>query len=161
MNQDIQQIIQQHKDKIFKTCLGFTNSREDAKDLVQEVLINIWLGLQKFRGEAQLSTWIYRVTVNTCLMHKRKKKVATAPLPDRDLEARESNAPEETDQKKLHLLRQFLQELPERDRLLMILYLENLTYQEIAEVIGLKANNVGVRINRIKTRLKRKFEAHG
>ena len=162
MQKQIEHIISNHKDKIFKTCLGFTFDVEEAKDLVQEVLVNIWLGLEKFRKESSISTWVYRITVNTCLMHQRKKKILLAPLNEFENQlAEDSIISDPADNHNLSLLRKFLSELPDKDRVIMVLYLENLRYQEISEITGLSSNHIGVKINRIKKSISKKFKQHG
>jgi len=143
MKKEINHIITTHQAKIYKTCLGFTGDPELAKDLLQEVCINLWLGLEKFEGQATVATWIYRVTVNTCLMYKRKKRPVTVNL-DSFLETKtEAQTTTETTSADLQLLQQFITELPEKERLIIILYLENLTYKEIAKVLGLSVNYIG------------------
>jgi len=156
MSQNIKHIIEVHQDKIYKTCLGFTGNSEEAKDLLQEVCINLWLGLEKFRKDATMSTWIYRVTVNTCLMYKRKKKVDTVAL-SAIQELPISVSDNATVDKEVKLLQQFISALPEKERIIIILYLENLSYEEIAEVTGISTNYIGVKINRIKKLLTKKF----
>lgn len=160
MQEQIDHIIATHKDKIYKTCLGFTADQTTAKDLVQEVLINIWSGLKNFRKDANISTWIYRITVNTCLMHQRKKKVHLMSLSTMTKEIPAHDVDKNLDEE-IVLLRRFLSELPEKDRLIMILYLEKLSYEEIASILGLTKSNIGVRINRIKKILQTKFKQHG
>ena len=158
MQKEIQHIIKTHQDKIFKTCLGFTGNAEEAKDLVQEVCIHLWQGLEKFRQDANISTWIYRVTVNTCLMYKRKRKVTTIDLSSiQEPKANDENNVDKS-AKDLKLLQQFIAELPEKERIIIILYLENLSYDEIAEVTGISTNYIGVKINRIKKLLTKKFK---
>jgi len=160
MSQNIKHIIEVHQDKIYKTCLGFTGNSEEAKDLLQEVCINLWLGLAKFRKEATISTWIYRVTVNTCLMYKRKKKVDTVALSAiKELPTKEPV--DITKDNEVKLLQRFISELPEKERIIIILYLENLSYEAIAEVTGIATNYIGVKINRIKKLLTKKFKEHG
>jgi len=160
MSQNIKHIIETHKDKIFKTCLGFTGNSEEAKDLVQEVCIHLWQGLEKFRKESTISTWIYRVTVNTCLMYKRKKKVDTVALSAiKELPTKEPV--DITKDNEVKLLQRFISELPEKERIIIILYLENLSYEAIAEVTGIATNYIGVKINRIKKLLTKKFKEHG
>ena len=162
MRKDFDKIVAKHKDKIFKTCLGFAYNEEDAKDLVQEVFINIWSGLSKFKREAKISTWIYRLTINTCLMHKRKKQIEFTALKEDVADYVQVVLPtNESVAKDLLLLRKYLNELEEKDRVIMILYLENLQYDEIAEITGLTKNYIGVKISRIKNNLKLKFENHG
>jgi len=160
MSQNIKHIIELHQDKIYKTCLGFTGNSEEAKDLLQEVCINLWLGLEKFRKDATMSTWIYRVTVNTCLMYKRKKKVDTVAL-SAIQELPISVSDNATVDKEVKLLQQFISALPEKERIIIILYLENLSYEEIAEVTGISTNYIGVKINRIKKLLTKKFKEYG
>ena len=157
MTNNIKHIIETHKAKIFKTCLGFTGNSEEAKDLVQEVCINLWQGLGKFRKDANISTWIYRVTVNTCLMYKRKKKLQTIALSNVQEPKFLADKANDKAEKDLQLLRKYIAELPEKERIIIILYLENLSYEEIAEVTGITVNYLGVKINRIKKILTKKF----
>lgn len=161
MSQNIKHIIETHQDKIFKTCLGFTGNTEEAKDLVQEVCIHLWQGLEKFRKEANISTWIYRVTVNTCLMYKRKKKVRTVALSSIQEPKTGEENPTDKSADDVKLLQKLIAELPEKDRIIIILYLENLSYEEIAEVTGISTNYIGVKINRIKKLLTKKMKEHG
>jgi len=158
---EIKSIIHTHKDKIFKTCLGFTGNVEEAKDLVQEVCINLWRGLDSFQQNAQISTWVYRVTVNTCLMYKRKKRLNLLPLTNIPNTLASQESTEKGNEKDLQLLQRFIAELPEKERVIMILYLENLSYEEMADITGLTSNYIGVRINRIKKSLTKKFNQHG
>lgn len=140
--------------------MGFTGNSEEAKDLLQEVCINLWLGLEKFRKDANISTWIYRVTVNTCLMYKRKKRVETVALSAiKELPTKASE--DSNDDKEVKLLQQFIIALPEKERIIIILYLENLSYEEITDVTGISTNYIGVKINRIKKLLTKKFKEYG
>ena len=156
MQKEISHIIEMHQAKIYKTCLGFTGDIETAKDLVQEVCINLWLGFDKFRADANISTWVYRVTLNTCLMHKRKKRLNTVNLVSYKEEVEDK--PTDNINDDLKLLQQFIIELPEKERIIIILYLENLAYEEIAQIVGISTNYIGVKINRIKKILTKKFE---
>ncbi|MEM6765447.1 MAG: sigma-70 family RNA polymerase sigma factor [Bacteroidota bacterium] len=161
MQKDIQHIIQSYQGKILKTCLGFTGDPEEAKDLAQEVLINIWLGRDSFQQKSSVSTWIYRITVNTCLMYKRKKKQEFHSLSEVAEQLVLPESDHEETRLNIQLLTSFIAELAEKDRIIMILYLENLTYEEIHEVTGLTINHIGVKINRIKKQLSKKFKTYG
>ncbi|MES2731150.1 MAG: sigma-70 family RNA polymerase sigma factor [Bacteroidota bacterium] len=162
MQQEITHIIHQHKGKIYRTCLGFAGNPEDAKDIFQEVCIHLWVGIATFKGQAQLSTWIYRITVNTCLLFIRKNRSKLeVSLETISEPATENTHADESMDTKLHLLRAFIQELPEQDRLLIILSLEGLSYSQISEVTGLSSNHIGVKVNRIKKILTKKFNHHG
>lgn len=157
---DIKSIIHTHQDKIYKTCLGYLGNQEEAKDLAQEVCVNIWLGMDKIKNENYVSTWIYRVAVNTCLMHKRKKKIKTVSLSNAELIGRIENTTEFQNED-VTLLHRHISELPEQEKIIIILYLEELDYKTIAQITGLSANHIGVKINRIKKLLTQKFKAHG
>ncbi|MEM6846237.1 MAG: sigma-70 family RNA polymerase sigma factor [Bacteroidota bacterium] len=163
MKLEIQQIISQYQSKVYRTCLGFIGDEEEVKDVLQEVWINIWKGLKTFRGDAELSTWIYRITVNTCLLHIRTQKhspeTTLQEVPEMATETLENQ--EEVTARQVALLRNFLSELPEKDRLIMILYLEESSYQQISEVLGVSVNYVGVKINRIKKSISQKFKYYG
>ena len=158
MQPSIEHIIEIHQAKIYKTCLGFTGDAEQAKDLWQEVCINLWIGLEKFRGNAAIATWVYRVTVNTCLMYQRKKRLQTVPLESTHSAKLQQSDKYSKPDSGVAQLQRYIAELPEKDRLIMVLYLENLTYDEIAEIIGVSSNYIGVKINRIKKILSKKFK---
>ncbi|MEO0339727.1 MAG: sigma-70 family RNA polymerase sigma factor [Bacteroidota bacterium] len=153
MKDAFQHIIEQYRASIFKICLGYAATPTEAEDLLQEALINIWKGLKSFRQEAQLKTWIYRVTVNTCLLSLRKKRIQTTDLSTVQESHFAKHASSEQ-KEALEQLHQYIQVLPEKDRVIILLYLEELSHQEIAEVVGISANNVGVRISRVKKRLR-------
>ena len=161
MKYSIEQISQQYRASIYKICLGYAKDGQEAEDLLQETLVNIWKGLDSFKSAANIKTWIYRITVNTCLLSLRKKKVRTISL-DQVQESkfviRPFSGELNEDFARLH---RFIQQLPEKDRIIILLYLEELSHKEIAKVVGITANNVGVRINRIKKILSNKFSTHG
>ncbi len=154
MKHSLEHIIQQYKTSIFKICLGYAATQAEAEDLLQETFINIWKGLARFREEAKLKTWIYRVTVNTCLVSLRKKRIPTTALTTLQEIHLSSYSSSPENSEALELLHQHIQALPEKDRVIILLYLEALSHKEIAQVIGISANHVGVRISRIKQRLR-------
>lgn len=131
----------------------FSNNPEEVADLFQEILINLWKGFQQFRGESNVRTWIYRVSLNTCISSERKKsrKVDTLPLTmDIDLF---SDSDEDT--KQVQMLRDRINKLGPFDRAIVLLWLENLSYDEIGAIVGISAKNVSVRLVRIKEQLKK------
>ena len=153
MSSNINEIIEKYKSTIYKTCLGFTNNIEDANDLSQEVFIHIWKGIKNFRRDSSLNTWIYRITVNTCLMHHRKKKIKLFSFDDIDESLLGSTQNLNDKDEELEELYMMISKLNEKDRLIIILYLEDLSYEKIANIIGISINYVGVKINRIKKKL--------
>ena len=140
---------------IIKICRAYTNVQEDFEDYYQEVCLQIWKSRHNFREQSKRSTWIYRLALNVCLTLLKKKKnsqqqFASDSLPQEEIE--ESHA--FTDES-LNQLYDAIRQLSEVDRGVILLYLEEKSYQEIADIIGTNANNIGVRIKRIKERLKK------
>jgi RNA polymerase sigma-70 factor (ECF subfamily) len=140
---------------IIKICRAYTNSQEDFEDYYQEVCLQIWRSKDRFREQSEWSTWIYRLSLNVCLTLLKSKKskdkyTSTENLPE---ELTESSKPfSDEDLNQLYVA---IKQLSEIDRAVILLYLESKSYQEIADIIGTNANNIGVRIKRIKERLKK------
>jgi len=141
---------------IIKICRAYTDSQEDFEDYYQEVCLQIWRSRDSFRGDSKWSTWIYRLSLNICLtLIKKKKKnrqhsTSNYVMPN---EAAEDNLA--FSDESLNLLYDAIRQLSEIDRAVILLYLEEKPNKEIAEIIGTTPNNIGVRINRIKERLKK------
>ena len=137
--------------KIHRLCLGYTGDSMMADDLLQEIFIKVWQNYEKFRGESQISTWIYRIAMNTCLQHLRADKSKYKADIDKIKLIRE----EETDEKELQiqLLYKCISELSEADRVIITLLLEEVPYNEIAEVTAISEGNLRVKIHRIKQQL--------
>lgn len=133
-------------------CFSYSSTPDDMKDLRQDIMINLWKGLRNFRGESSLSTWIYRVALNTCVstIRKRSKKIPMISL--------ENNMDIATDddssmQEKTEWLHSKISTLSPLDKAIITMWLDERKYEEIAEVTGISRNNVAVRINRIKDKL--------
>lgn len=139
---------------IIKICSAYTNSQEDFEDYYQEVCLQIWRSRENFREEANWSTWVYRLSLNVCLTLLKKKKhtqhFVSDALPDEVVEDSHAFADESLNQ-----LYDAIRQLSEVDRAVILLYLEEKSYKEIAEIVGSNPNNIGVRIKRIKERLKK------
>ena len=140
---------------IIKLCRAYTNSQEDFEDYYQEVCLQIWRSRENFREESQWSTWVYRISLNVCLtlLKKNKKKgqrFSSDAIPAELVEDSYAFSDEN-----LNELYRAIRQLSEVDRGVILLYLEEKSYKEIAEIMGTNTNNVGVRIKRIKERLKK------
>lgn len=141
---------------IVKICRAYSNSQEDFEDYYQEVCLQIWRSRNKFQGKSQWSTWIYRISLNICLTllkqenRKQANYTLTENLPDKAVEDSKAFTSES-----LNKLYAAIRKLSETDRAVILLYLEEHSHKEIAEIIGTNANNIGVRVNRIKERLKK------
>lgn len=142
---------------IIKICRAYTDSQEDFEDYYQEVCLQIWKSRDKFRGDAKWSTWIYRLSLNICLtLIKKKKRNGNHYTSDykEQGEVIEDNSRRFSDES-LNLLYEAIKQLSEIDRAIILLYLEEKPNKEIAEIIGITPNNIGVRISRIKNQLKK------
>ena len=143
---------------IIKICRAYTSTQEDFEDYYQEVCLQIWRSRENFREQSEYSTWIYRVTLNVCMTLLKKKKNRHQHFASDYLPA--AAATEENRafaDEPINRLYDAIRQLSEVDRAVILLHLEEKTYQEIADIIGTNPNNIGVRITRIKDRLKKLY----
>ncbi|MDE6243652.1 MAG: sigma-70 family RNA polymerase sigma factor [Muribaculaceae bacterium] len=151
LKQEFEKLIKREKSTVYSICLMFAPDKASANDLAQEALINIWLGLPKFKGQSSMHTWVYRITLNTCLSFKRKKKLPSAG----NIEIDPSIFSTETSEgRNTRLLHKRIQMLEPFDRAIVLLWLENISYDEIGAIAGITAKAVGVRLVRIREKLK-------
>jgi RNA polymerase sigma-70 factor, ECF subfamily len=148
-----QQSILPYAGIIIKICRAYTNSQADFEDYYQEVCLQIWRSKDNFNKESEWSTWIYRISLNVCLTYLKRsknndKQFSSDPLPD-EVEDDSKTFPSDD----LNYLYSAIKHLSEIDRAVILLYLEEKSYKEIAEIIGSNTSNIGVRINRIKEKL--------
>ena len=144
-------IIRENKGTISTVCYMFSKDKEEVDDLFQEALIKLWQGLASFQGNSDLKTWIYKVTLNSCISIDRKKKSRkTQPL----MEGIDLFDKNDADNRQTDMLHARIQRLQPFDRAIVLLWLENMSYQEIAQIVGIEVKNVSVRLYRIKEQLK-------
>ena len=143
---------------IIKLCRAYTNTQEDFEDYYQEVCLQIWRSKENFREESQWSTWVYRISLNVCLTLLKKKKNNSELFVSDSLAAEETEDNYAFSDESLNLLYDAIRKLSEIDRAVITLYLEEKSYKEIADIIGTNPNNIGVRVKRIKTRLKKMLD---
>jgi len=147
------QLVRENKSTIYTVCYMFSQDEDEVSDLFQETLINIWKGIDGFREESKVSTWIYRVALNTCLLQERKKKKEVKRVPLKmDVNFFEDNDANSAQVRQLH---QRIGQLGLVDRAIVMLWLEGMSYEEIGSVMGITAQNVGVKLFRIKEQLKK------
>lgn len=140
---------------IFKICRAYTDTEEDFQDYYQEVCLQLWKSRENFKGDSKWSTWVYRISLNVSLsLLKKDKKVNKKSVELKDLATVTPNDLNPFNDESLKLLYIAIKKLSELDRAIILLYLEENSYQEIAEIIGLSPNNIGVKITRIKKKLK-------
>jgi len=145
-------MVREHKTTIYTVCYMFSSDADEVNDLFQEVLVHLWQGMKSFEGRSDVKTWIYRVSLNTCISidRKNKKRKSTVPL-SMDINLFED---QDSDSKQVEMLRKRISQLGPFDRAIILLWLENMSYDEIGAVVGISAKNVGVRLYRIKEQLK-------
>ena len=152
-------LIQEYQKIIHKICHLYRDNREDREDLFQEVVFQLWKAFPSFKKQAKISTWIYRIALNTAIAAFRKNKPVidyVAELPD--IRSEQPNDARDERQERLFLL---LKKLDDSDKMLVTLYLEGLNYQQIAEIAGINENYVGVKLNRIKTKMQTLNKSYG
>lgn len=153
LQQQFEQLITTHSGLISRICFSYAENGDDYQDLRQDVLINIWKGLANFRGASSSLTWIYRVVLNTCVstLRKRSSRPTTESL---DLMALDIPAAgdEEGLRERFEFLHRLISALSPVDKAIVTMWLDDRSYDEIAEVVGLSRNNIGLRLHRIKER---------
>lgn len=147
-------LLNEHQRIIHKVCNLYMDAHADREDLFQEITLQAWKAYAGFRGDAKFSTWLYRVALNTAITFFRKEKrkpdiYSTEAVPD--LGSHETYDPIEEQVKAMYAA---IGDLSKIDKAIVMLYLEDYNYNDIGEMMGITANNVAVKMNRIKTRLK-------
>jgi RNA polymerase sigma-70 factor (ECF subfamily) len=148
----------EHGSSVMKVARAYTLTSDDCQDLAQEILLQAWRSLPNFKGKASPATWFYRVALQTAMNWHRKdypRRTRQQPLLDVQVLAREgSNSAEQAQQREtVERLYQAIHQLPKTDAALVLLYLDELSYREMAEVLGISESNVGVKLNRAKKAL--------
>lgn len=151
LEKEFTKLVRAHKATIYSVCYLFSKQPQEVDDLFQEVLINLWQGFERFEGRSELRTWVWRVSLNTCITADRKRRrrksdpleVSFNLYADKDQESRQ-----------IRQLYERIQGLQPFDRAIVLLWLEGMPYEEIASIVGITAKNVSVRLFRIKEQLK-------
>ncbi|AMM50456.1 RNA polymerase sigma70 factor [Rufibacter sp. DG15C] len=154
LHQQFTSVIQENKGLIFKVSAMYTNTPDDRSDLQQEIVYQLWKSFGSFKQDSKLSTWMYRVALNTAIsqLNQTKRRVSTIPL---ELEAdRLAEDYDQNEEEQIQQLYAQIQSLNLLDRGIILLFLEGKKYEEIASIIGITPSNVGTRISRIKERLR-------
>ena len=142
--------------KVFRICMGYVNDHDWAKDIAQETFVTIWQQLPKFRYEAAIGTWIFRIASNHCLRQiERHNRMPRSEMPE---QLAEHNEPSK--EPRVQFLYKCIAELPETDRIIISLELEDVKQAEIARIVGLSETNIRVKVHRIKEKLAKKFEGY-
>ena len=146
-------LLEEHRLIIYKICNSYCKNQYDRDDLAQEISYQLWKSFHHFNGSVKFSTWMYRVALNVAITFYRKTKTSESiiQLKEPDMET------EDKKEDNINSLQQFINELKELDKALMILYLEEKSYAEMSEILGITETNVATRISRVKDKLKQRF----
>ncbi len=154
-------ILESHKGILYKVTNMYCLDKSDQDDLIQEIALQIWLSFDKFNDQYKWSTWIYRIALNTSISYYRKDQLKKKKIERLDsIIEWPSDFDEPIEDENYILLRRFIRELKEIDRALILMYLEGLSSQEIADIMATTQTNVTTKISRIKNILKTKFKNH-
>lgn len=158
IQKDFLEIIDANKRLIFKICNSYCKNAVDREDLAQEIIFQLWKSWDKYDSNFKLSTWMYRIALNVAISFYRKerKSTETVLMGDQLIEIADEKL-EEGLERNLSALQQFINELKPLDKALMILYLEEKSHKEIAEIMGITTTNVATKVGRIKDQLKQRF----
>ena len=152
-------LLEEHDKILYKVASSYCRDAEDRRDLIQEIVVQLWRSFGRFDGRYKFSTWMYRIAMNVAISfyrsHSRRKR-DTVPVDESLLEIVAADGEAETSDD-VRLLHHFIGQLDELNRALMILYLDGNSYDTIAEILGISTTNVATKISRIKERLRRDF----
>lgn len=150
--QQFSQLVKDNRSTIYSVCYMFSNDADEVADLFQEVLVKLWNGYGSFQGKSDIKTWIYRVTLNTCITIDRKKRRNWKAELSMDVDYFDS---QEQSMVQVRMLHDRIARLQPLDRAIILLWLEQISYDEIGEIVGISAKNVSVRLTRIRVQLKK------
>lgn len=145
-------LVREHKSTIYTVCYMFSKDNDEAADLFQEILIKLWKGFQSFEGRSDIKTWVYRVSLNTCIsLDRKKKRRKKSDSLAMDINLYDDN---DSDTRQVKQLYERINRLGVFDRAIILLWLEGIPYDEIADIVGISTKNVSVKLYRIREQLK-------
>lgn len=149
--------LKENENLVYKIASVYTNSIDDRNDLIQEIIYQLWKSFDTFNEKSSLTTWMYRVAMNTAIHHLKisKRKVTTVALDEQFLNFYDTDNNDIED--KWKIFKQHIDKLNLLDKGIVILYLENKSYEEISKIIGISASNVGTKLSRIKEKIKQQI----
>ena len=149
---EFENVVKQYKASLYMICYMYAKDSNEANDFFQETLIRLWQGFSQFRGESNINTWLSRICINTCISSLRKKKKHSKTIPlSIDMEFLEEN---NESGRQLAQMYRLINKLGVLDKALILLWLDNMSYADIAEIMGQSVSNVSVKLMRIKEKLK-------
>ena len=149
-------VFQENLGTVLKISRAYTSNRQDKEDLVNNIALELWKSFKNFNGNAKISTWVYRVALNTSMNYRREKKKDSMFFSLNDIKKEDNYPwlPEQENSSDLDILYQCIDELNEINKAIILLYLDGNSHEEISEITGISKTNVGTRISRIKDQIK-------
>lgn len=157
---EFSQLIKDNQGLIIKVSRMYTNSLEDEEDLVQEIVMQLWKSYDNFKGNSKISTWMYRIALNTAITIFRKKTKALDTRRLLELDFQKENGDNDEKHQQVALLYKVIKMLPQVERAIVMMYLDDLPYRDIAENLGITEVNARVKMNRLKKTLKELMERY-
>ncbi len=149
-------LVQEHRGMLHKVCRLYCYSEHDRQDLFQEIIIQLWKSYPKFRADSKFSTWLYRIALNTAISDLRKQRRRIKPIdPDHLPTQLQDMQYSKEQEEQLQLLYAAIDQLTEVEKALVMLFLEDKSYDEMEEILGINQNNLRVKMNRIKEKLRK------
>ena len=156
LEQEFTRMVKEQKSTIYTVCMMFSDNADEVDDMVQETLINMWNGFERFENRSNPRTWIWRIAMNTCISFDRKRRRQSDTASSLSTIGISSVAvtDESQNDKQIRMLHDRIHKLGVFDRAIVLIWLEDLSYEEIGRIVGISAKNVGVRLVRIREALK-------
>jgi RNA polymerase sigma-70 factor, ECF subfamily len=154
MQEQFLKYIRAHKTLIYKVCHTFEPDAERQRDLFQDIILNLWKAFPNFKAQSKWTTWAYRIALNVAITQRRKPQISTSELDEGVYAHLSDSVFDESKEIRLNALYRAINHLNKAEKALILLYLDDASYSEIAEIIGITENNIGVKLNRIKSKLK-------
>ena len=154
LEQEFLNMVEAQKRTIYKVCYMYANEQDDLSDLFQETVLNVWKSFPRYRGESTLNTWVYRIAMNTCITFLRRSSSRPQTIP-MTASVASLMAEEESKARQLQELYRLINQLGKLERALILLWLEERSYEEMADILGISKANVAVKLFRTKEKLKK------
>ncbi|BFM45299.1 sigma-70 family RNA polymerase sigma factor [Flavobacterium sp. CFS9] len=147
------EVIREHKNIIYKICHTYCSNKENHKDLEQDIILQLWKSMDRYNGSVKMSTWLYRIALNTAISFYRKEG-KRKHISDQSILLISDDSYDTRLEEQTALLHEFIAKLNSLDKALMVLYLDDTRYRDIAVILGISESNIATKINRIKSKLK-------
>jgi len=157
LQETFQNLVEEHKKILYKVCNSYCRDRDSRDDLAQEIMIQLWRSFGKFNGRCRFSTWMYRIALNVAISFYRSESTRTRRVISDEQYLLETVDETESQPEDIRLLYQFIEGLDPLNKALILLYLDENSYREIADVLGITETNVATKINRLKNKMKQEF----